>query len=572
MIHQRQLALTLALGGHVNIVGWRGASHRDDADEIALIAKMRLILASATLLTVIIDPDGMGQPHPFTAIIFYLYTAQSFVLYILSESNGAVRQSKLVHWLDVFWFTLLLTLTGPLSGFFFLLFFAISTAAFRWGYDEGARVTLACAALYTLAGLSSPNQPVLAQVMLRTAFLLGLGYMVSHWANVLLTHKRQIALLRDVSRLSNPRFGVDETINCVLEQTREFFQATSCVMITRDNQANGWRMRSASFNPDAFATAQSLLDDEAAAPLLSLPTGFSGVFCGPPFAWLPWPGRFYTRSAVCSHWQRSSAQEGRRLADLLGARSFICVPIPLRGEEGRIYVIAPDASLTKADANFLAQVSAQAFPVIENIDLLDRMASDAARRERQKFSNDLHDTTMQPYIGLSHALRGLIGRTTPDNPLAGELRQVADMADNFVRDLRHFARTISNTSPGAVEPAFVMALRAHAAQVKDYFNLDIVVSAHEAIGINDRLGAEVFQLVSEGMSNIRRHTLATRGTVKMCRKHGWLHISIENECPSGPADPFVPRSIAERAASLGGYAYVASGDDGATAVNIDIPV
>jgi signal transduction histidine kinase len=556
----------------VNTVGWRGASLRDDVDEIALIAKMRLILACATLLSVIIDPKGLGHPHPFTETVFYVYTAQSVLLYILSETNNAIRQSKLIHWLDVIWFTLLLTLTGPMSGFFFLFFFAISSAAFRWGYDEGARITLACAALYVLAGVGSADETMLARVMLRTAYLLGLGYMVSHWADVLLTHKRQIALLRDVSRLSNPRFGVDHTIASVLEHTREFFGATSCVMLIRDNQANAWRLRSASVDPGAFAAGQCLLDDAAAAPLLSLPVGFSAVFCGPVLLRLPGAGKFHTRSAGSAAWLRASAQEGRRLADLFGARSFICVPIPLRGEDGRIFVMAPGATLSKADAAFLAQVAAQAFPVIENIELLDRMASDAARRERQKFSNDLHDTTLQPYIGLSHALRGLLGKAGADNPITGDLRHVADMADTFVRDLRHLARTISHHPSSATEPAFLMALRAHAAQVKEYFNLDIAVSGHEALGINDRLGAEVYQLVSEGMSNIRRHTLATRGAVKMCRNRGWLHIRIENECPAGRPDSFVPRSIAERAASLGGYVYVASGDDGATAVNIDIPV
>ncbi|WP_223469019.1 GAF domain-containing sensor histidine kinase [Massilia soli] len=466
----------------------------------------------------------------------------------------------------------MLTLSGPLSAFFFLFFFAISTAAFRWGYDEGARVTLACAALYALAAIRAPDATVLARVMLRTAYLIGLGYMVSHWANLLLTHRRQIGLLRDVSRLSNPRFGVDHTIASVLEHARDYFKASSCLIVTRDRQANGWLLRSAGSNAGAFNCGQCVLDDAAAAPLLSLPAGISALFCAPALERLPWPGKFLTCENGSDDWQRGPAQEGRRLADLLGGRSFICVPIPLRGEDGRMFVVAPGATLGRADARFLAQVAAQAFPVIENIELLDRMASDAARREREKFSNDLHDTTLQPYIGLSHALQGLLDKVRADDPIAGELRQVADMADNFIRDLRHFRGTISHKASAAGEPAFLLALRAHAAQVKDYFNLDITVGEHERLGINDRLGAEVFQLVSEGMSNIRRHTLAARGSVSMRRSMGWLHIRIENEGSGTRPAPFVPRSISERAASLGGYAYVASGDDGATAVNIDIPV
>ena len=556
----------------MSVIGWQDASENDSVNEIALIARMRLILAAGTLLNVIIDPTGLGKPHPFTLILFCAYTVQSFSIYILSENHATIRESKLVHWLDVFWFSLLLTLTGPLTPFFFLFFFAISTAAFRWGYDEGARVTLACAALFCLASVQSANEAVFASVMLRTAFLLGTGYMVAHWADLLLTHKRQIALLRDVSQVSNPRFGVDHTISSVLAHTREYFHATSCLVLTRDHNANAWRLRTDSNGDGLFATGQYVLDDELAAPLVSLPTQFSAAFCAPILPFLPWQGEFFTRDKTSTKWQRACPHEGRRLADLLGARSFICVTVVLHGEDGHMFVIAPKATLCKADASFLAQVAAQAFPVIENIQLLDSMVSEAARRERQKFSNDLHDTTLQPYIGLSHALQALLCKTGTDNPIAAELRQVADMANHFIRDLRQIARDISTSTSTSGEPAFVVALRAHAADVKEYFDLDITLNGSEALGINDRLGAEVFQLVSEGMSNIRRHTIAKRGAVKLRRNQGWLHIRIENESPGGPALPFVPRSISQRASSLGGFAYVATRDDGATVVNIDIPV
>lgn len=557
----------------MSVIGWHDASSENDSvNEIALIARMRLILAAGTLLNVIIDPAGMGKPHPFILILFCGYTAQSFGIYILSENHTKIRESKLVHWLDVFWFSLLLALTGPLTPFFFLFFFAISTAAFRWGYEEGARVTLACAALYCLASSRSADEAMLASVMLRTAFLLGTGYMVAHWADLLLKHKHQMALLRDVSKVSNPRFGVDHTISSVLAHTRQYFDATSCLVLTRDHNANAWRLRIDSNDHGLFATGQYVLDDQLAAPLVSLPTQFSASFCAPVLPFLPWRGEFFTRDKTSTKWLRACPHEGRRLADLLGARSFICVTVVLHGEEGQMFVISPKASLCRADASFLAQVAAQAFPVIENIQLLDSMVSEAARRERQKFSNDLHDTTLQPYIGLSHALQALVCKTGTDNPIAAELRQLADMANHFIRDLRQIARDISTSPSTPGEPAFVVALRAHAADVKEYFDLDITLNGSEALGINDRLGAEVFQLVSEGMSNIRRHTYAKRGAVKLRRNQGWLHIRIENESPGGPALPFVPRSISQRASSLGGFAYVATLDNGATVVNIDIPV
>lgn len=548
------------------------SSLSEGVSETILISRMRLIVACGTVLNVIIDPTGLGSPHPLTLILSCVYTAQSLGINFLSEKFTWIQESKLVHWVDVIWFTLLLAVDGPLTPFFFLFFFAISTAAFRYGYDEGARVTLVCAASYCLASFSSTNAEMLANVMLRTAILLAVGYMVAHWGEVLLTHKRQIALLRDVSKVSNPRFGVDHTISSVLAHTREYFKATSCLLLSRDHNSNAWRLRTSSNGQGLFATGHYELDDELISPLLSLPVGFNAAFCKPMFSFLPWRGAFFTRDSTSKEWRRVCSGDGRRLADLFDAGSFICVEILLNDEQGRMFVFAPNATLCNADAEFLAQVAAQAFPVIENIQLLDSMVSDAARREREKFSSDLHDTTLQPYIALSYALEALLSKTRADNPIAGELRQIADMASRLIRDLRKFSKEVLNPPSIPADPPLVAALRAHAAAVKENFGIDIKLSGHEALGINDRLGAEVFQLISEGMSNIRRHTIAQNGAVALHRSDGWLHIRIENESPGGPALPFVPRSISQRASSLGGVACVASLKDGATVVSIDIPV
>ncbi|RJG17815.1 histidine kinase [Massilia cavernae] len=511
----------------------------DDVDETAPIATMRIVLAVATILAMIIDPNGIGDPHPFTLLAFYAYTAHSAVIYISVRLGGELGDSKLVHWLDVFWFSLVLVIAGPQTGFFYLFFFAISTAAFRWGYDEGARVTLACAVLYCLAATQAADQTELARMLLRATFLLGLGYMVSHWAQASIKQKRRIALLRDVSRLSNPRFGVEDTIVSVLEQIRVFFGATSCFSLTRENPACPWILRKADSNASGAPLRPCVLDSEAAAPLVAAPPTCSALFRASLLPFVPWPGAFLVNDATRPGWHKAPVAIGNSLADILGGRSFICVPLPLRNGEGRIFVVAPQATLDKGDVRFLAQVVAQAVPVIENIELLDRMASDAARRERVKMSLDLHDTTVQPYIGMSHVLRALLSKAGDANPIAPDLRQVADMADAYIAELRELAGNLARAKND--EPAFPSALRAHASHMKEFYNLDIALSGHETAGIHDRLGAEVFQIVSEGVSNItgRARRLATRGAVEICAgPTAWLHIRIENECRPGPAAPF----------------------------------
>lgn len=543
----------------------------DELDDISLIARMRVVLAITALMTVTIDPIGLGTPEPFTLLVFGAYTAQSFLLYAFSERARPLGQTRLVHWIDVIWFTLILILTGPSNSFFFLFFFAILTSAFRWGFDEGARVTLASALLFCLSGLRSADDAALARLLLRTAFLLGLGYMVVHWAQASIDQRRRMALLRDVSRLSNPRFGVDQTIASVMEHVRTFFGAASCMVVMREDGDQAWTLRTASGPDSRPAHAVGLHDDEA-APLVAMPLRESAVFARVLSPLLPWTGQFRTRENAKARWQDAPLAAGMQLADLLDAGSFIWAPIPLRQGEGRIYVTAPGNAFDKDDAMFLAQVAAQAFPVIENIRLLDRLASNAARNERQKIAHDLHDTAVQPYIGLSLALNAMLDKADDGNPLAPELRQVADMACQFVADLRRYAGGVRHEQDDSAEPAFLLALRAYAANVKKFYDLDIALPDQHGLPINDRLGAEVFQIVSEAVSNIRRHTCASKGAVAMRCAQGWLHITIGNECTGEPAAPFMPRSISERAAALGGHTYVARGVDGSTCVHIDIPV
>ncbi len=91
--------------------------------------------------------------------------------------------------------------------------------------------------------------------------------------------------------------------------------------------------------------------------------------------------------------------------------------------------------------------------------------------------------------------------------------------------------------------------------------------------LTNRLAVEVLHMVTEGLSNIRRHTHATRATIVLARHADRLVLRIENDCPDGvQPDRFTPWSITERAAALGGQAYVEQHEDSGTAVVVEIPL
>jgi signal transduction histidine kinase len=238
---------------------------------------------------------------------------------------------------------------------------------------------------------------------------------------------------------------------------------------------------------------------------------------------------------------------------------------------GRLYLFSRERTFGKGDVLFLAQVAAQVFPTIENIEVLDRMASDAALRERHRIAWDLHDTAIQPYIGLKLALSALCNKAAPDNPLRMDLNRLAAMATQVIDDLRHYARTFRAALPSS-DGGYLPALQRHIERIRDFYGIDITLRTDASLGISDRLGVEVLQIVREGLSNICKHTNARRGAVDIRAADGLLAVHIENECTGAQPADFIPHSILERARALGGNASIRYQPGSATIVQVAIPI
>ncbi|MCE3265286.1 MAG: hypothetical protein K0R43_4365, partial [Pseudoduganella sp.] len=499
------------------------------------------------------------------------YLLQSVTLLLLANRSILVR-SKLVHWLDVGWFTLMVYVTGGDSSFYFLLFFfAILTSAFNHGFEEGARITMVASLAFALTSLYTQSETEMALLMLRATFLLALGYMIAHWGGMAMTQRQRMGLLHAVSQMSNPRFGVDRTIGSVLEQTRQFYQAHSCILLMHDNSSASWTLRSASSANAGRPIHASNLAPDAASPLLVCGQEAILLLRQPRRRWLRRELHLKSYDRETQRWVAEAPEAGETLAELLDARSLIAVPLPLRRGSGRLIVVAQRHQFSKSDALFLLQIAAQAFPVIENIELLDRMASEAVLRERERIARDLHDTTIQPYIGLRHGVSGIRLKADPGNPLVPDLDNLLDMTSQVVRDLRNYAKSLRGGLE-MKEPELLIALRRQATQVRQFYDVHINVETKGELHMSDRLAAEVFQIVNEGMSNICKHTTARNGFIELACVAGQLTVRIENECSGQPVLDFTPSSIAERAAALGGVARVQRGRQNNTAVQIVIPV
>ncbi|MFC6518980.1 hypothetical protein ACFQAT_03500 [Undibacterium arcticum] len=78
-----------------------------EAADASMVGRMRLVLSIAAVLTIFIDPEGVDDVTGLTQLVFCGYTLHSIVLYVLSQLDQPFLHSKMIHWLDVGWYALI---------------------------------------------------------------------------------------------------------------------------------------------------------------------------------------------------------------------------------------------------------------------------------------------------------------------------------------------------------------------------------------------------------------------------------------------------------------------------------
>src|SRR5215216_3743484 len=204
-----------------------------------LVNVTRFVLALSALIIIYIDPSEPDRLVNITYTALALYTVYSAAIYFVVRNQPTFRSIPL-YWLDVAWYVVLISLSsGTNSLFFFFFFFAILVASFRSGYKAGLEVTIVSATLFVTIGYFTTPTPIEPnRFLLRPVCLATIGYLMAYWGGSETTHKRRLALLKDVSRSANPRFGVDHTIDSIMRKLRAFYDADACLVINTGLASN----------------------------------------------------------------------------------------------------------------------------------------------------------------------------------------------------------------------------------------------------------------------------------------------------------------------------------------------
>jgi signal transduction histidine kinase len=523
-----------------------------------MVSLMRCILAVSGLAIIYIDPTEPARYVQLTYVSVGAYCAWSLAQ-LVAAHRGSTAQSP---WMDVACATFLVALTqGTSSIFFFLFLFAILVASFSSGYRAGLTIAAASSTLFIVVGwIFAPqgNEFELNRSLIRPVYLLAIGWMVAVWGEREIVLRRRLAFLRDITAQWNPRFGVTRTVHLNLERIVDFFSADRCILALKRTSAGHGNaiMYKAGASIEEVARLAIEADERLSALLLECPA---------PFA--------LASGAVAGERDRTEpAARGVALANLFDCANLAAVPyVQADGSAGRLFIMRNARPFTENELAFLEQVAAAVSHVVENTQLIDELVLKAAEHERFRISLDIHDSTVQPYIGLKLGLDALF-RGSEDNPLRPRIADLLAMADTTINDLRGFATGIRERAPISGD-SLLKATREQAERFRRFYGVEVDLDFGDKLFVSPHIASEAFRMISEGLSNVMRHTTARRAFVRVYRAEKELRLVVANDAwaTAGKQVPFTPRSINARALSLGGSSFVEHGDEGRSAVHISIP-
>ena len=557
-------------------------AYRSAAVDARMIALMRCVLAFAGLAFIYVDPTqsrGLGAPT-YGALVGYCIWGVG-LLYWSTRGTGDAGPPRLAHWGDMLFSAYLVTLTQGVNSVFFSFFlFSILVASFVRGFREGLWMTLASVALFTLVGLwLSPEAMFkLDEALIRPVYLLTLGYMIAFWGGLEVAQRRRLRLLNDINQRWNPRLGYDHALGGHLETMLDFFGAESCLLVQkRPTEPPLWLSYQATRGRPGQAGIPRPIDASTGAAMLSMPPDQVLLHEDSPNWWRRL--LMLVRQLGASGDDRHGFdREHSTLGNLLDTESFLTVPYAQRdGTVGRVFLTPGQLRLTESDAAFAAQLVTAISRVVESVQLTDELVSRAADHERYRISLDIHDATIQPYIGLKLGLDALHRKTGADNPLSRDIGELREMAESTIRDLRRYTATLRDDAALAGD-ALLRAVKEQAEQFQRHYGIAVTVQHDDSLQISARLGDAVLHIVAEGLSNILRHTQAKTARIALRRSDTAFVLEIANEAAAAgevgatPAGSFVPASISQRARSLGGSCEVAQEPHGYTLVRVQIPL
>ena len=214
--------------------------------------------------------------------------------------------------------------------------------------------------------------------------------------------------------------------------------------------------------------------------------------------------------------------------------SFLGVPVRTKGRSiGNLYLTnkLTAATFSEDDVRLVEMFALHAAIAIENARLHEEIQRLAVVEERQRISQDLHDSIIQSLYAISLSLEDLpeiINEDPPDG--AARADRAIDSIHGTIRDIRNF---IMGLQPELLEEADLAAgIESLAAEFQANTMIDLELRLDTSLPDLPREHAmHMLSITREALSNVTRHSGATRASLEVLARAGMLRLTDRRQWP-----------------------------------------
>jgi signal transduction histidine kinase len=211
----------------------------------------------------------------------------------------------------------------------------------------------------------------------------------------------------------------------------------------------------------------------------------------------------------------------------------------------------------------------------------DILTMNAVMQERERLSRELHDGAAQLVAHLLLRLDTIKELVETNRPQAAtaELERLRGVADEIYEDI---GESIAGLRTNVAEHGLVQALQDYADQFEERHQIPVSLRTDDLADQFPPMAAlQVFRLIQEALTNVRKHAAAHEATVTL-RSDGSGHLEvviiddgrgfIPGPQENGNVRPLGLTSMRERVEALGGTFQVQSQSGSGTRVTATIPM
>ncbi len=262
------------------------------------------------------------------------------------------------------------------------------------------------------------------------------------------------------------------------------------------------------------------------------------------------------------------------------ARSLLSVPL---GPRGGVIIVGWQRAvpITPGDVDLLSALARQITFALENLHLHEQARALERLRERQRITQDLHDTVIQLLFVMGMEAGDLAQRLTPGCAEQQQALRIQHMASRAATELRAAIAALS-LKPSGQGPSLAELLREAAEEVEHLSPIQItIVEPPHWPALPPSSSRAVYRIVREALLNAQKHAQATDVVLSITTRPDKLIISVQDNGKGFPPDlnPLDPgnlhfglRSMHRLAEQVGGYLEALNGEEGGAMIRLILPL